>query len=101
MFVGNNSTQHLTNDKSSLVCERLPLWRQADRVYGLGEGHRPVQSEDGNVVVERLGVVVLVHRHRGELVVRRARLALLVKVVLAEPDRDIALLKSKEENTSQ
>ena len=86
-------TLDLTNDEGAPVGKQLSLGREADRVDRLGERDRAVEGEDGDVVLKGLGVIVLVHLHGGQTVVARACLALLVEVVLAEADGDVALLE--------
>ena len=90
-----NEVERLTDDVGPPVGELLRPGREADRVDGLGEGDRPVQLEDGDVVLVGLGVVALVHPHGLEVKGHVGSLALLVEIILAHADLDVLHLKSE------
>ena len=86
----------LTYDESPGVGEVSAVVWQTDGPDGVGEGGGPVQPHDGDVVLVRHLVVVLVELHgrHGEGLV--PRLPGLVEVVLPELDPDVLLPKGGE-----
>ena len=88
----------LTNDVGPRVGIVVVPRRETDGVDRPRPRDRPVQFEEGDVVVEGLGVVVGVCDHLGELVVVVQALAVLIEVVLAHADGNLVHLEPGGEN---